>query len=672
MISLTAIPNPFRSPIVSDPWKSLEADVPAINQKAFARCCEAIAAARAQGQTTGVLVHGAAGSGKTHLLARLRDHVAREAEADGPGGMEEAVFVSVQLQTSAKMIWRHLRRCLAADLLRRGVGSVSQFERLLLHQLTKNGLIAGAGHAWLEQVRKDAHSADQLCETLDSLFELIDPRGQIGYKLRRVIASLLLKRHLTEAKAWLRGESLPKAALQKLEIDASANNDEEAGEAEEQDDQDTQVVLGLCGLATAELPMVFCFDQVEALQTHAEDQSGLFAFGQMISELQAATRHLLIISCLQSAFLNSLSRAVRRADFDRIRSFDEVALNPLNEEEARQLIKARLDSAPDLRQLRAQQADPLWPLQAAEIKPVFTPTGCTARSLLARCSDLYEAHRNPSADAVTITPPKPIAPIELFLDQSLGERRQKALETSEPAQTEQIITHGLPSLLYLTGKRWRQEIQNIPAGVDLLFESPSGRVAVSVCNSKHGPSLVKKLDRLRKLAQDEPATKLILLRDSRLPVGPTAIKTRALREQLLQKGARWVEPSVEALVTLDALRRLLSDAKSGELDNHGETIELQTVQDWLVANLAAEMKNTLEEILLKESGLEPIIDLQLYEAVADLLQRHPVVSVTDAATLLGHEVTEIAECARQNADRIGALGEPPSVLFHLVSDGLAT
>jgi hypothetical protein len=207
--------------------------------------------------------------------------------------------------------------------------------------------------------------------------------------------------------------------------------------------------------------------------------------------------------------------------------------------------------------------------------------------------------------------------------------------------------------------------------VDLLFESPSGRVAISVCNSKHGPSLVKKLDRLRKVAQDDPATKLILLRDSRLPIGPTATKTRALREQLLQKGARWVEPSVEALLTLDALRRLLSDAKSGELDNHGETVELQTVQDWLAANLAAEMKNVFEEILLEESGLKPAIDLQLYEGIADLLQRHPVVSVTDAATLLGREVTEIAECAQQNADRIGVLGQPPSVLFHLASESLA-
>lgn len=102
MTSLATIPNPFRSSIVSDPWKSLEADVPTIHQKAFIRCCEAIARMRAKHETTGVLVHGEAGSGKTHLLARLHAHIAQEAKDDGPGALEEAIFISAQLQTSAK------------------------------------------------------------------------------------------------------------------------------------------------------------------------------------------------------------------------------------------------------------------------------------------------------------------------------------------------------------------------------------------------------------------------------------------------------------------------------------------------------------------------------------------------------------------------------------------
>jgi hypothetical protein len=670
MTSLATIRNPFRASIVSDPWKSLEANVPTIHQLAFTRCCEAINHVRTQHQTTGVLVHGEAGSGKTHLLARLHAHIAREAEADGPGGLEEAIFISAQLQTSAKMIWRHLRRRLAADLLRRESTAVTQFERLLMHQLTKNNLAADNGQAWLEQVRKEAHGAEKLAEALDQLFDRIDSRGQIGYKLRQVIAALLLKKHFSEASAWLRGESLPKASLQKLGIDSSAGNDEEAGEAEGQDDQDSYVVFGLCSLATAELPLIICFDQIEALQTSADDRAGLVAFGQMVYDLHAFTQHLLLISCIQSAFYDQLGQAVRQADFARIRAFAEVTLNPLTREEALQLVAARLDALPELGQLRGQQANPLWPLQEAEISSVFTATGTTARRLLFHCADLYEAHR-PTAVAGDPSQLPPV-PVNQFLDQELEKRRQQALEESEPAETEEIIKHGLLEAIHLAGNNWQQQEQGLPSEVDTLFAGLGGRVAVSVCNSRHWPSLVKKLSRLNAQMDKKQTDKLVLLRDGRLPIGSTAVKTRFLREQLIQKGARWIEPSVEALAALDALRRLLADARSGDLANRGETVELKTVQDWFAANLTTELRDLLEEVLPTDPGKPPIIidDWSLYEDIAELLQRHQVISVAKAAAHLERAEVEIAECAQQHAHQLGLLGEPPAVLFRLVSAGL--
>jgi hypothetical protein len=311
----------------------------------------------------------------------------------------------------------------------------------------------------------------------------------------------------------------------------------------------------------------------------------------------------------------------------------------------------------------------LWPLQAAEIKSVAIANGYVARRLLARCADLFDVQRLGKNTATPISPPTP----EAFLNQALEDRRQKALEQSQPKETEEIISHGLPSLLQLTGKKWQPQTQHVPSGVDLLFESAAGRMAVGLVNSKHGPSLVKKLDRLDKLAKDEPATQVVLMRDSRLPIGPGAVKTRERREELLNKGARWVEPSIEALAALDALRRLLSDAKSGELDNRGETVGLQTVQDWLAANLSAELKDLIEEILPPIPGDSPIPvnDWSLYEDIAELLQRHHLVSVADAAARLERQEKEIEECAQHHAHQLGVLGEPALVLFRLVGEGLA-
>jgi hypothetical protein len=652
-MSLASIFNPFHSSVVSDPWEAPETDITSVHQYAFARCCEAVAAIRARPHATSVLLYGQAGSGKTHLLARLRARVARDAQANGPGGMQEAIFVSVRLHTSARMIWRHLRDCLVGDLLRHSSSGGPQLERLLLSLLIKHGLINGDGQLWLAERRQEARIENLRCHELEEVFDRIDDEGRLSYNLRAVLGHLLLGRHRGPAAAWLRGASLPETALQRLEIAHEQDGDDELEE------QAHQLVIALSSLASAELPLIFCFDQIEALQLDPQDASGLIAFGQMISALQAETRHTLLISCIQAVLREKLGQSVRDADLARIKEFGEFSLYPLTWEEAQQLIKARMDAMPELKRLRATHLEPLWPLREAEIKTVFIGASCIARRLITHCAALFEAQRGGAAVAIPETPT-----VEVFLNQALEERRRKALESSEPSQTNQIITHGLPSLLWLTGANWRHRSQNVPDGVDMLFEVPTGGVAIAVCNNKPGPGLVKKLDQLRKLAEDEPATRLILLRDGRLPIGPTAIKTRETREQLLQKGARWVEPSAEALAALDALRRLLSDAKSGELHNRGDTVELKTVQDWLMQNLTVELNDILNEVLPGDVIPPPE---ELYEEIAELLGRRHMLSVTDVAALLGREDDEVEACAQRNSERVGVLGDPPAVLFRLVT-----
>src|SRR5262249_60629513 len=129
-------------------------------------------------------VYGEAGSGKTHLLARLRAHVACEAEADGPGGLQDAIFVSAPLRTSARMIWRHLRDCLVGDLLRKSGDGGSQLERLLLSLLSKHGLTGGDGRLWLAEKSREARRENFRFHELEDLFERIDNEGRLGYNLR--------------------------------------------------------------------------------------------------------------------------------------------------------------------------------------------------------------------------------------------------------------------------------------------------------------------------------------------------------------------------------------------------------------------------------------------------------------------------------------------------------
>src|SRR5262249_21357078 len=186
--------------------------------------------------------------------------------------------------------------CLVGDLLRRSGYGGGQLERLLLGLLSKYGLISEDGPLWLAQRRKEARPDGLHCRGLGEVFDRIDSARSIQFKFRVAVGHLLLGRHRGLAGAWLRGESLPEAALRKLEIMSEPDGDDELEE------QAHQLVTALSCLATAELPIIFCFDQIEALQLDPQDPSGLIAFGHMISALYAETRHILLISCVQISF----------------------------------------------------------------------------------------------------------------------------------------------------------------------------------------------------------------------------------------------------------------------------------------------------------------------------------------------------------------------------------
>jgi hypothetical protein len=649
---LIALPNPFRSSVVSDPWLSPESDVQSIHQTAFTRCCEALLAARSQQRATSVLLHGEAGSGKTHLLARLRAHLI--AEADGPGGPQEAVFISIRMQTSPRMIWRHLLRRMVEDLLRRDGNSLAQIERLLLHRLGESGLAIGDGRRWLTQKRGESQNQNLLRHLIEPFFDRIDDAGRISYPLRIVLGNLLLGQHRGLASAWLRGESLPETELEKLGLTGEAETDEDLEE------RAFRTVIALASLATSEAPIIFCFDQIEAMQLDGYDNSGLLAFGQMMSTLHAETRHVLLISCIQSAFLETFHRTVRKSDLARIGEYAESSLNPLTWTEGVQMVKSRMDKSPALKALRAAKRDLCWPLDEIEIKTVFTPTGCTARRLLSHCAELFESIRLGEGEPSD----QPAPPLSHFLDQEFEIRKKKSIEANEPCLTDQILDHGLPLLVQLLRRNWRRSQHRPPPGLDMIFEGPHGRIGVSLCNSQHHPTLSTKLESLIDPIRDKIVDKLFLLRDSRLPLSSRANVNRARREQLLEQGALWIEPSVDSLAALDALRQLLSDANSGELDNRGQCIGRRAVQDWLLSNLSSHLNDLLEQMLPADS--EPAAFSELLEELRELLDRHSLISISDAAAMLAREELEIRERLESQTDRIGVLGEPPAIMFRLV------
>ncbi|HEV3236128.1 MAG TPA: AAA family ATPase, partial [Gemmataceae bacterium] len=316
-------PNPFDDYIVTDPWQAAVTDVPEIHASAYALCCQARAYVSQENKTTSVLLHGQIGSGKTHLLARLRRHwtgVSTESYTIPPPGI---IFVAHRFAPSPTRIWRQLRRSLVNDLLRPDPEGSCQLQRLLLRQLARVRPADTYLPHWWEYMQLTYAGPGDLERELGGLFDKLDQECDLGRSLCTMLLSFILDRQGRDVRDWLRGAALPDETLVALGL-PRAPEEPEDNEAEARD-----FILALSRLAGRDHPLVICFDQIEALQVHPKDQAGLFAFGQLVAALHDQTSNVLMVSCVQSSFLVQLREYVAGQNYNRLAKY-EGSLDLLN------------------------------------------------------------------------------------------------------------------------------------------------------------------------------------------------------------------------------------------------------------------------------------------------------------------------------------------------------
>ncbi len=578
-----SFPNPFGR-IVGLPLDDGEIDVPEINRVAFESCQHLVGEVRGTRASSALVLFGDTGSGKTHLLGRVRRWIEKESGA---------LFVLVSMDTSAKMLWRHLRRCLADALLRPGASGRRALDDLLVARQDE-----------IEHV----------------------PARDLGI----VLTNLLQGKHLRDSAAWLRGQELPEAALLRLEL-------AQPGPDEDQEAASRDVVVCLCSLIHPNV-VVFCLDQWEALQGFDGDTEGLHAAGKAVYFLHDQVRNAGIIPCMQTTFLPDLEKLPEPVQ-QRLRH--RQGIRPLDWEQARKLIAARLDSVPPLAELRRRHSDPLWPLSEQPIRQVFVDNAAAARKVISRCKDLFELSCTSKAPAEE--------PLDEALQTMLEERRKPV----EPAEAERALRDGLPILLHS-----RAAPLSAPANNIFDFSLHNGQQVIALCNQANSTSLVNRFKRIGEAWKPSTTRRLLLLRDARLPIGPTARVTRQLLKSIEDRGGRFVTISQEAIESLAALRRLLADAQSGDLaDSRGDSISPQTVEQWIAGHLPAALDPLISEI---DSP-----DL-LSPKLADLLAKRKIISLEDAARELEARPEEIESCARRDPRLFGMLGGSTPALFQPV------
>src|SRR5271157_4451853 len=187
--------------------------------------------------------------------------------------------------------------------------------------------------------------------------------------------------------------------------------------------------------------------------------------------------------------------------------------------------------------------------------------------------------------------------VEEFLARTWQERLEESSRSDTSGQVDHILTHGIPLLVRSTAQSWKLQGDRPSRDIDLMLEGPDGRLGISLSNHRDLRSLWPRLKRLPALIKDRRVEKLLLLRDVRLPIGKNAVKVNQVLDELCAQGAQFVRPSHEVLAALDALRRLLSDAKAGDLSNQGQTVTPETVQKWLAENMPGVLRDLIEEIV---------------------------------------------------------------------------
>lgn len=597
---LARVRNPFLHETITDPWQDAEGDVAEINAQAYELCVRLIEQVQSTGRSTSVLLHGPAGAGKTHLMSRLRSHVEKNEIAAGGSG---CYFVSVRLDTAPARLWRHLLRNLAGDLLRPRKDHLSRLDILLDSALARASL-------------------DKLAE-----------QHGLSRALTVVLGAYHGRRNRAICGAWLKGEPLSEADLEILGLPMVDEDD--AG----LEDRAKQTVIQIATLAAPSV-VVFCFDQVEALETH---DRGLARLGTAIWTLHSHLTNALLVLSMQSGFVQTLELTVARQDLDRMKEH-QTALQPLNKVQGRQLLLQRLSLVKELAAMRPPNASQFWPLPEVEINKLYDSERgvCPARRLIHRAKELFEQARGGAAAESTS---------DFLRDHFKNHSASHSL-----GDLDDDILQGLAVAAAVLGFGQARA----PEGG--LVDQQVGDIQFVLCN-QNSQALWRRLKRLLDKVPPSEHSKLRLLRDARLAIGQAAHMTRRHLGELEAGGARLILLSPEALAALRALRKLDAEA----LTQGG-------VREWIRWQIPNTLGSLLSDLMQgpETQPAEPeAASGDISAPLWDYLEMNPIAPVEEIAQATGLSAEQILSHARNHSTEIGLLAGPPAVLFRAATRAAA-
>ncbi len=286
--------------------------------------------------------------------------------------------------------------------------------------------------------------------------------------LSMVLQHLFLGRHRLDAKAWLRGDSLPEAALEKMRV---------GRDAAETSSRSKTARAKLCGRSAVwarRFRSSFAsIKRSKRCGLEANQEIGLDLFGRMIADLLDENPNAVAVSCVQTAFLTDLRRYVREADRDRFMR-EVVLLDELSPNQCGEVATHLLDSEPGLAALgprkSARAAGKLWPLDELALKKKLSEGPRTPRRLIAACSELYEQARE-----FKIAPPA--QSLDDFIDAEWSQAFKRGLAEDSAENSNGVLKDGLPEAMAVFAPEWRTVEKPDTGGEDVAAACTKTRKA---------------------------------------------------------------------------------------------------------------------------------------------------------------------------------------------------
>ena len=655
---LGAIPNPFLQDRVDTPWQNIFYDVPEINRTAFQSCLKSVEAVSLGNQSRGLMLHGEPGSGKTHLLHRLRLYTQKD---------PRTWFIYIPPFPGPGRFWRHLLECFFYDICQRskqpdilpespieespkeegpGQGPLSQIEEALTRHLMARPLDSTQELAcWWAKICKQDLPGEALFKRLRPTFDKLTIQFRLDPEAMKVLRHYLTWNNRAVAYAYLVGRDLPDEDLASLGVKQSLDDEERA----------RQAVLTFCRLAGEHFTIILAFDQIEGLQLNPEDFEGLRTYAKGAVELLMQCKNLLVLSALQTYFLPTLDTAlhIHSSYRDRIAQ-DESVLTLLTKESARHLLEFRLGTINELVDLQRkdQRLGTLWPFTDEEIEKLVPIGGLSARNLIRWARHRFDELK----EVIKISPPRTR---EEGISRHWNELFERELQQPHVRLDEGVYEDGLLRLFHSKPpKGWRAR-RGTERDLSAVLEGKDQKVGVSISNSENMTSLARQLKRLQEILSKGKVNHLIFIRDARLPISETAKVTQRRMKELTQKGLRVVRPTVEAYAALNVLRQLLAKAAENDLTIGETNVSMGELQRWLTDNTPRplqELMDVVQEVTVY--GPDPLTDRLL-----EVLINRRMISLKDIAQEMGMGEGELTRFVIEKPEVTGFLAGPPAILF---------